>query len=368
MKKVLVFGMTENPGGVESVIMNYYRAMDRSRVQLDFLCNSATVAYEDEILALGGTVYKIPARRDGRRAFHQALDAFMAQHAGEYCAIWVNVCSLANIDYLKAAKKYGISKRIIHCHNAANGDSFLRGLLHRYNRRVVRRVATDFWSCSDGACPWFYGAEAGQLPHYQLITNAINPAQFAPNPQVREEYRRRLGCQDALVVGHVGRFHFQKNQSFLLDVVAELAQLGQPVKALLVGQGEDLEPMKEKARTLGLGDRVEFLGVRSDTAQLYQAMDVFVFPSRFEGLPMALLEAQANGLPCVVSDAIVPEIQVNENLYRLSLQDSPRAWAECVVNTALKAGRVDQSRFVRSPYDINSQVQRLQGLLTEEAT
>ena len=367
MKNVLVFGMTENPGGVESVIMNYYRAMDRSRVQLDFLCNSDTVAYEEEILALGGTVYKIPARRDGRRAFHQALDAFMAQHAREYCAIWVNVCSLANIDYLKAAKKYGIPKRIIHCHNAANGDSFLRGLLHRYNRRVVRGVATDFWSCSDGACPWFYGAEAGKLPHYQLITNAIDPAQFTPDPQVRQAYRRQLGCEDALVVGHVGRFHFQKNQSFLLDVVSELAHMGQPVKALLVGQGEDLEPMREKARSLGLEGQVEFLGVRSDTAQLYQAMDVFVFPSQFEGLPMALLEAQANGLPCVVSDAIVPEIQVNPNLYRLSLQDSPKQWAECVVNKALKAGRVDQTQFAHSPYDINSQVQRLQALLTEAA-
>ena len=112
---------------------------------------------------------------------------------------------------------------------------------------------------------------------------------------------------------------------------------------------------------------MEFLGVRSDTAQLYQAMDVFVFPSQFEGLPMALLEAQANGLPCVVSDAIVPEIQVNPNLYRLSLQDSPKQWAECVVNKALKAGRVDQAQFAHSPYDINSQVQRLQALLTEEA-
>lgn len=367
MKKVLVFGMTENPGGVESVIMNYYRAMDRSLVQFDFLCNSQTVAYEEEIVALGGGVYKIPARRDGRRAFHQALDAFMSAHAREYCAIWVNVCSLANIDYLKAAKRHGIAKRIIHCHNAANGDSFLRGLLHRYNRGVVRRVATDFWSCSDQACPWFYGAEAGELSHYQLITNAIDPAQFTPNPQVRQSYRRQLGCEDALVVGHVGRFHFQKNQSFLLDVVAELAQMGQPVKALLVGQGEDLGPMKEKAHGLGLESQVEFLGVRPDTAQLYQAMDVFVFPSRFEGLPMALLEAQASGLPCVVSDAIVPEIQVNENLYRLSLQDSPRAWAECVANTAWKAGRVDQERFAHSPYDINRQVQRLQGLLTEEA-
>lgn len=367
MKKVLVFGMTENPGGVESVIMNYYRAMDRSLVQLDFLCNSQTVAYEDEILALGGGVYKVPARRDGRRAFAQALEAFMAQHAGEYCSIWVNVCSLANIDYLKAAQKYGIPKRIIHCHNAANGDSFLRGLLHRYNRGVVRRVATDFWSCSDEACPWFYGAEARELPHYQLITNAIDPTPFVPDPQVRHAYRRQLGCEDALVVGHVGRFHFQKNQSFLLDVVAELAYMGQPVKALLVGQGEELEPMKEKVRSLGLEGRVEFLGVRADTAQLYQAMDVFVFPSRFEGLPMALLEAQANGLPCVVSDAIVPDIQVNQNLYRLSLQDGPKRWAECVVHTALQAGRVEPTQFAHSPYDINRQVQRLQSLLTEEA-
>lgn len=368
MKKVLVFGMTENPGGVESVIMNYYRAIDRSWVQFDFLCNSQTVAYEEEIQVLGGSVYKIPARRDGRRAFAQALDSFMAAHAREYCAIWVNVCSLANIDYLKAAQKYGIPKRIIHCHNAANGDSFLRGLLHRYNRRVVRRVATDFWSCSDGACPWFYGAPASQLPNYQLITNAIDPAQFVPDPQVRKEYRRKLGCENALVVGHVGRFHFQKNQSFVLDVVSELMQMGQPVKALLVGQGEDLEAMQEKARTLSIEEQVSFLGVRTDTAQLYQAMDVFLFPSRFEGLPMALLEAQANGVPCVVSDAIVPDIQVNQNLYRLSLHDSPRQWAEFLVNTAWKAGRVNQDEFTRSPYDIDSQVERLQALLTEEAT
>ena len=365
MKKVLVFGMTENPGGVESVIMNYYRAMDRTQVQFDFLCNSQTVAYEEEIGSLGGMVYKIPARRDGRRAFSQALDHFMVQHAGEYCAIWVNVCSLANIDYLKSAKKYGIPKRIIHCHNAANGDGVLRGLLHRVNRRAVRRVATDFWSCSDGACPWFYGAPASQLPRYQRITNAIDPAQFAPDGRIRTEYRRKLGCGNALVVGHVGRFHVQKNQSFVLDVVAELVRMGQPVKALLAGQGEDLAAMQEKARALGLGERVTFLGVRSDTAQLYQAMDVFLFPSRFEGLPMALLEAQANGVPCVVSDAIVPEIQVNTNLYRLSLEDSPEVWARCVVEQAVQAGRVDQEKFLRSPYDVNRQARRLQELLTQ---
>ena len=365
MKKVLVFGMTENPGGVESVIMNYYRAMDRTQVQFDFLCNSQTVAYEEEIGSLGGMVYKIPARRDGRRAFSQALDHFMVQHAGEYCAIWVNVCSLANIDYLKSAKKYGIPKRIIHCHNAANGDGVLRGLLHRVNRRAVRRVATDFWSCSDQACLWFYGAPASQLPRYQRITNAIDPVQFAPDGRIRTEYRRKLGCGNALVVGHVGRFHVQKNQSFVLDVVAELVRMGQPVKALLAGQGEDLAAMQEKARALGLGERVTFLGVRSDTAQLYQAMDVFLFPSRFEGLPMALLEAQANGVPCVVSDAIVPEIQVNTNLYRLSLEDSPEVWARCVVEQAVQAGRVDQEKFLRSPYDVNRQARRLQELLTQ---
>lgn len=365
MKKVLVFGMTENPGGVESVIMNYYRAMDRTQVQFDFLCNSQTVAYEEEIGSLGGMVYKIPARRDGRRAFSQALDHFMVQHAGEYCAIWVNVCSLANIDYLKSAKKYGIPKRIIHCHNAANGDGVLRGLLHRVNRRAVRRVATDFWSCSDQACLWFYGAPASQLPRYQRITNAIDPVQFAPDGRIRTEYRRKLGCGNALVVGHVGRFHVQKNQSFVLDVVAELVRMGQPVKALLAGQGEDLAAMQEKARALGLGERVTFLGVRSDTAQLYQAMDVFLFPSRFEGLPMALLEAQANGVPCVVSDAIVPEVQVNSNLYRLSLEGSPEVWARCVVEQAVQAGRVDQEKFLRSPYDVNRQARRLQELLTQ---
>ena len=365
MKKVLVFGMTENPGGVESVIMNYYRAMDRSQVQFDFLCNSQTVAYEDEIQALGGVIYKIPARRDGRGAFAQALDQLMATHAGEYSAIWVNVCSLANIDYLKAAKKYGIPKRIIHSHNAANGDSFLRGLLHLYNRRVVRKLATDYWSCSDEASRWFFGADIMHHPRYRVIPNAIDATRYAPDPAQRQEYRRMLGVEDALVVGHVGRFHFQKNHNFLLHVVAEMKRMEPKTRLLLVGQGSEMESIRGLTAQLELEDTVQFLGVRSDLEGPYQAMDVFVFPSKSEGLGVVLLEAQANGLPCVTSDVVPHQVKVNDNLHFLPLEDGAQKWASFILNQAVRQGRVGQEQFMNSPYNMARQAQLVQGLLSE---
>ena len=365
MKKVLVFGMTENPGGVESVIMNYYRAMDRSQVQFDFLCNSQTVAYEDEIQALGGVIYKIPARRDGRGAFAQALDQLMATHAGEYSAIWVNVCSLANIDYLKAAKKYGIPKRIIHSHNAANGDSFLRGLLHLYNRRVVRKLATDYWSCSDEASRWFFGADIMHHPRYRVIPNAIDATRYAPDPAQRQEYRRMLGVEDALVVGHVGRFHVQKNHSFLLHVAAQMKCLEPKTQLLLVGQGSEMESIRGLTAQLELEDTVQFLGVRSDLEGLYQAMDVFVFPSKSEGLGVVLLEAQANGLPCVTSDVVPHQVKVNDNLHFLPLEDGAQKWASFILNQAVRQGRVGQEQFMNSPYNMARQAQLVQDLLSE---
>ena len=262
MIKILVFGITENPGGVESVIMNYYRSLDREKIQFDFLCNTETVAYETEILQLGGTVYRIPARRDERKAFFDALDQFMRDHASEYHGIWVNVCSLANIDYLVYAKKYGISKRIIHCHNADNGDSFLRGLLHRFNRLRIRRVATDFWSCSDEASKWFYGAGMTKNLNYRYITNAIDPGKFVMDKAVRADYRKKLSVEKKLVIGHIGRFHFQKNHRFVLEVFREVRKLRSEAELLLIGQGELTEEIKKAAETMGISDSVQFLGVR----------------------------------------------------------------------------------------------------------
>lgn len=363
MVKILVFGMTENPGGIESVIMNYYRRIDRSRIQFDFLCNTEVVAYESEIKALGGTIYRIPARRDGRKRFCHALDAFMRQNAARYHAIWVNVCSLANIDYLKYARKYGIQKRIIHCHNADNGDSMLRGLLHRMNRLWISSLATDFWSCSDDASHWFYSDRIMRSGKYRMIYNAVDPARFLPDPQIRDEYRRQFGCGDKIVIGHIGRFHFQKNHKFVLQIFSELKKLEESAVLWLVGQGELLEEMKQEAKVLHIEKDVIFLGVRSDIPQLYQAMDAFLFPSVFEGLPVVLLEAQANGLPCLISDTIPKEIKVNANFHAKSLNASASDWAQLLLQMIRTEGRDTGRAFQQSPYNIEKQTLLLETLL-----
>ena len=262
--KVLVFGITDNPGGMEAVILNYYRHLDRTRVQFDFLCNTEVVAHEQEILSLGGTIYRIPARSKDRKAFSEALENFFKTHASEYKAIWFNTCSLANIDYLKKAKQYGIPTRIIHCHNAANGDSFLRGCLHKFNRTQIRKYATDFWTCSEDANEWFFGKNA-VLPNYKLINNAVDVNFFKPNEEIRQSIREELHAGDKIVLGHTGRFHFQKNHPYLLKIFNELDHR-YPGKymLILIGDGEDKETLKNQVKEYGIEDDVKFLGIKSN--------------------------------------------------------------------------------------------------------
>ncbi len=358
MKKVLVFGITENPGGVESLIMNYYREIDKRLIQFDFLCNTEVVAYEDEITSLGGKIFRIPARRDGRTKFEKTLNSFMEKYAPNYQAIWVNVCSLANIDYLKYAKKYGIEKRIIHCHNAENGDSFLRGLLHKINRLTVRKYATDFWTCSDAAVNWFFGPSIRKLESYRLIHNAIDLEKYQYRENIRQEYREKLGLQDKRVIGHIGRFHFQKNHKYLIEVFQKVLQKEPSSCLLLVGQGELMGEVKRRVKELRMEEQVLFLGIRQDIDKLYQAMDCFVLPSIFEGVPLVGIEAQAAGLPCIFSDSITQELKIGENIKFLSLNNE-QLWVHEIIN-AFYADRVDNLKVLKDKgYDIKKECEQI---------
>ncbi len=326
MKKVLVFGITDNPGGVESVIMNYYRNIDRKKIQFDFLCNTEIVAYEDEIKKLGGTIYRVTARSKDRKKFYQDLDEFFKNHSNEYIAIWVNVCSLANIDYLKYAKKYGIKRRIIHSHNSQNMDSFVRGILHRLNKLVLIKYATDFWSCSEKSSEWFYFKKIINSDEYLLVNNAIDCDKFKYSENTRKKYRDEFCLQDKFIIGNVGRLHFQKNQDFAIDVFNEYLKQDPNSILMLVGDGEDKEKLEKKVSELNIIDKVMFMGVRDDVNNLYQAMDLFLFPSLFEGLSLSLLESQASGIDCLVSDTVSSESFFSDNLTSLSLSDSVDSW------------------------------------------
>ncbi|CDE24503.1 capsular polysaccharide biosynthesis protein Cps4H [Clostridium sp. CAG:440] len=371
MKKILVFGITENPGGIESVIMNYYRHIDRKKIQFDFLCNTEKVSYEKEINALGGKIYRITARSQNTKKFKKDMENFFVKHANEYFAIWVNVCSLANIDYLKYAKKYGISKRIIHAHNSQNMDSFLRGILHRFNRILIGRYATDFWTCSDEASKWFYSKKIINSSKYVIIKNAINCDIYKFDKEIRDNYRKQFNIEsDELVIGNVGRMHFQKNQEYIIKIFNDINKSIPKSKLFLVGDGPDKGKIEKLIKEYKQQNNIILLGVRDDVNCLMQMFDVFLFPSLFEGLPLAPIEAQAASLPVYLSKGrISSKVIINKKLIHfIDLDEGANRWANIIINTYKNYDRnlLDMDLIRKSGYDIITEAQKLERLLVKE--
>lgn len=366
MKRILVFGMTENPGGVESFLVNYYRNIDRDKIQFDFLCNSHNpVAYEDELINLGGRTYHITARSKNPGLYKKELKDVFKRHATEWSAIWVNVSSLANIDYLKIAKKYGIQKRIIHSHNSRNMDSKLRGMLHEWNKRSLQKWATDFWACSEDAAKWFYRDDL--MPQVKIIHNAIDVSRIAYDETKRKAIRSRLHIDESTyVIGNVGRLHFQKNQAFAINVFREYLKLNPDSRLILIGQGEDEKVLKSKAADIS--DKVIFTGVQSDIQGWLSAFDLFLFPSLFEGLSISAMEAQGNGVPAFASEAVIPpEVKITPNFTFFSLDQTAGEWARMIsqIKTDYKRCGEPEIReaFIKKGFDISTEAKKLEGLL-----
>ena len=371
MYKVLVFGMTENPGGVESFLMNYFRAINKSCIVFDFLCNShQKCAYEDELIHLGGKVYHVTARSQNFFQYQRELNAFFKNHSREYNAIWVNVNSLANIDYLKLAKKYGISRRIIHSHNSQNMDSRLRGYLHEHNKKVIDSYATDFWACSDEAARWFYRDDL--MPKVKIIYNAIDLDKKKFDETKRKQIRDKLHIhENDICVGNIGRLHFQKNQKFAINVFAEYLKMNPDSKLIFVGQGPDEESLKKQCKDLKVDNKVIFAGIQQDIQAWLSAFDVFLFPSTFEGLSIAALEAEANGLPILASNEAVNEkIRFSDNLTLLPLNNPPEFWGRQLDQIVTTKSRIpfDQvhKQFKDHHIEISTEAKRLEKLFLEE--
>lgn len=333
MKKVLIFGLTDNPGGVEAVIMNYYRHFDAKKIQCDFLCNTEKVVFEDEIEKNGGRVFRVTARSKDPIRYRKELNAFFERYSKEYDVFWMNVCSLANIDYLKKAKQYGIKRIIIHGHNSKNMDSFFRGLLHRVNKMFIKRYATDFWICSYDSLDWFYPKSIKVRKEYSIINNAIDYDTYRFRSDIRAQYRLKEKCNNKVIIGNVGRLHFQKNQKFCIEVFRELSKICPDVKLWLIGDGPDKKDLKKKVLKYGLQKDVRFFGARNDIPELLQAMDIFLFPSVFEGLGVAHVEAQCAGLPTFVAEGVMPaESRISDDFIEISLKKSAKQWAEEIYN------------------------------------
>lgn len=313
-------------GGTQALLMNIYRKIDRSKVQFDFLVvYKEKQFYDDEIEKMGGHVYKLSFREDlNLPKFQKDLDIFFKQHH-EYNIVH---CHAYTIGYfcLKAAKKAGITVRIAHSHNNETVHD-IKYLPKLFMQRIFTKNATDLFACSEEAGKYLFKDKS-----FQVLKNAIDSRNFIANTNIREETRKELGLEDRFVVGHVGRLHPQKNHDFLIDVFAEIKKKKQDAELILIGTGPLEEKVRNKVADKGLVDSVHFLGNRKDMDRIYQAMDVFVFPSLFEGLGIVSIEAQAAGVPSVCSEGLPPETDITPIYQKLLLSEGEKKWADTAID------------------------------------
>lgn len=329
MKRVLCIVSAMNAGGAETFLMKVYRSLDRSRYQLDFCVNVPEAGvYDEEIRSLGGRIYRVVQKsEDPVRSFLQTRDLVKAEKY-DY-VMRVNEHALSTLDLLAA--RLGGAKHLIMRSSNSRSPGKLHTALHHLFRFLPKAVPTVKLAPSTEAAEYTFGKGCVARGKVSLLKNGLDTDKFRFCEEVRQAYREKLDIADRLVVGHVGRFDEQKNHGFLLEVFARVKQLREDAVLLLVGDGKLREEIARKAETLGIADSVRFLGIRSDVPQLLSAMDVFLFPSLYEGMPNTVLEAQTSGLPCIVSDTVTEEAGVTELVSFLSLGDSPEHWAQQVV-------------------------------------
>ncbi|MBO5143532.1 MAG: glycosyltransferase family 1 protein [Clostridia bacterium] len=343
-------------GGTQALLMNLYRNIDRSKVQFDFLVEYEDKEfYDDEILSLGGKIYYTNLRKDFNiLKFKKKLKEILN---GEYKYKIMHVHAFTiGFFCLQTAKKCGVPVRIAHSHNNETVHD-AKYFLKRIMQKIYPIYATDLFACSNEAGKYLFGKK-----EFNVLTNAIDAKKFIFNSENRDKIRKELNIENSFVVGHVGRLHPQKNHEYLLKVFSELKKEKENAKLLLIGNGPLEEQIQEKVESLGLKDDVLFLKNRKDMNVIYQGMDVFVFPSLFEGLGIVAIEAQASGTPVVCSDRLPPETEVTSIYKRLSLDDAPEIWAkECLDIVKLDKCKTNLlSDIIKSGFDLSSTVNELQ--------
>lgn len=339
-------------GGIETMLMNLYRSIDRTKIQFDFLYHrSESSFYDEEIEKLGGRIYRVsPATILGLPTYIKSLRNFFATTC-QHLIVHSHV-SILSAFVLKEASNHGIPVRIAHSHEAHKS---IRE--HRPSRRpfvlilkpLVNRVCNYRFSCGSEAGRWLFGPRED----FQVLTNAIDSQRYVFDEAVRARLRNEFLLRDRFVVGHIGNFTTPKNYPFILKVFKKFLENNSHAVLLLVGRHENNSAVRAQALEMGLDKYVIFTGIRTDVPELLQAMDVFLFPSTFEGLGVALIEAQAASLPCLVSDAVPAEVKIAPALEFMSLRDSPEEWARRLSELGKGAQREDRSGLIaEAGYDI----------------
>lgn len=346
-------------GGVEAVVMNYYRHIDKSKIQFDFICDedSTNIPYE-EIEKLGGKVILIPPYQKLFK-YHKELKRILKE--GNYKIVHSHINTLS-VFSLFAAKCAKVPVRIAHSHSTTNKKEKKKNLMKQVLKPFSKLFATDYMCCSELAGRWLFGDKLYDEKKIYLLNNAIDLHKFEYNEKIREEVRKELNIdEETFVMGHIGRFVTVKNHEFLLDVFHEIYKENKNSILVLAGQGPLKEKIEQKAKEMNLDKAVQFLGQRSDANRLYQAMDVFVLPSLYEGLPVVGVEAQAAGLLYVLSDDMTKETKVLETTTFLSLNEGAKKWADTIDNATKQFERKNMlNEMAQKGFDIQKEVKKLE--------
>lgn len=362
--KILHCLFTLRYAGAESFIMNVLRELDADKYQFDFLIRcrheDAELDLMREIRKRGGQIIETAEFPRYFIRNYRQLDYFLKKNAHKYAAIHIHANSLLYLAPLLLARKYGIQTRILHSHNSGSVNGMYT-MVHLVNRSILSKAATCRLACSDVAGRWMFKQD------YELVKNGIDLSIYCFNQEVREAERKRLGVTGSCtVIGNIGRFAKQKNHRMMIRVFEQYHQRNPDSILVLAGAGEQETEIKKLAGEKGLEKSIIFPGLRKDAYRLYQSFDIFLMPSFYEGLPFTLIEAQAAGLPCVVSDRISQQAVLSDHVVTCNLSDNVSCWADAVAGCTMQfAGRTDVVDIVRkSGFDIRKTVSQMEKIYT----
>lgn len=351
--RVLQVATIMNRGGLETMLMNYYRQMDRSKIQFDFMVHREEDGhYDDEIRRLGGRIYRMPKIKPGNyRKYFKLLDQFFNEHK-EYKVIHSHINENSSF-VLRAAKRAHIPCRIAHSHLSDLSLDY-KLPFRIYAKTSMKNQPTHYFACSIKAGEWLFGKNVSKSDRVQVLNNAVNTSEFRFDPKKRAQIRKELGLKEnQIAIGHIGRFNLQKNHKYLVYIFQEVHRRRPDSVLILAGDGVLRGKIERKVEELELTPFVKFLGVRNDVPDLMQGFDLFLFPSLYEGLPVVLVEAQAAGLPCVVADTITKEAKITDTLLYEDLENPPSLWAEKILD--LDVTRMETTEELSSKgYDTES--------------
>lgn len=342
-----------NRGGSETMVMNLYRNIDRSKIQFDFVVHRDEKGdYEDEILKLGGRIYRVPRYRVVNHfTYTKAWEKLLRDHP-EWKIVHGHMYTIASIFLRESNKEKRIT--IAHSHSTSNGKLGLSYIAKNIIEKPLRNIADYFIACSNEAGRWLFGDKVVTSNKYMILPNAIDVDKFIFDKDKRDRMRDLLDVDSKVVLGHVGRYNYQKNFPFLLDLVEKLIKINKNYIMLQVGDGKNNHDLQNQIKDRGLEENFKLLGVREDIPDIMQAMDVFIFPSINEGLGIVAIEAQASSLPCLLSDTIPSEVEVTNLVEYLPINKGIDMWVDKIVNLSI-GERLNRSQEIKkSGYDINS--------------